>query len=40
MNRDLVRAIRLLELEPRRVLAAIVAGVATLGSAARQRRAP
>lgn len=33
MNRDLVRAIRLLDLEPRRVLAAIAAGVATLGSA-------
>ncbi|WP_305093962.1 thiol reductant ABC exporter subunit CydC [Prescottella sp. R16] len=33
MNRDLLRAIRLLELEPRRVLAAITAGVATLGSA-------
>ena len=33
MNRDLWRAIRLLDLEPRRVLAAIAAGVATLGSA-------
>ncbi|WP_137723317.1 thiol reductant ABC exporter subunit CydC [Prescottella subtropica] len=33
MNRDLLRAIRLLELEPRRILAAIAAGVATLGSA-------
>ncbi|MGO4204440.1 thiol reductant ABC exporter subunit CydC [Rhodococcus sp. TAF43] len=33
MNRDLVRAIRLLDLQPRRVLAAIAAGVATLGSA-------
>lgn len=33
MNRDLLRAIRLLDLQPRRVLAAIAAGVATLGSA-------
>ena len=33
MNRDLLRAIRLLDLEPRRILAAVAAGVATLGSA-------
>lgn len=33
MNRDLLRALRLLDLQPRRVLAAIAAGVATLGSA-------
>ncbi|RVW06471.1 thiol reductant ABC exporter subunit CydC [Rhodococcus spongiicola] len=33
MNRDLLRAIRLLDLSPRRILAAIAAGVATLGSA-------
>ncbi|RVW00718.1 thiol reductant ABC exporter subunit CydC [Rhodococcus xishaensis] len=33
MNRDLLRAIRLLDLSPRRILAAVAAGVATLGSA-------
>lgn len=33
MNRDLLRAVRLLDLQPSRVLAAVAAGVATLGSA-------
>ncbi|QCQ89811.1 thiol reductant ABC exporter subunit CydC [Rhodococcus sp. SGAir0479] len=33
MNRELLQAVRLLDLQPRRVLAAVAAGVATLGSA-------